>query len=468
MHHRRQWQVLQVAVAGADACAIALAFTLVFLLSLDPQGAVARPHVLAWRVLHISIYIVGWMILLAIYRLYEPEYLLDGLQQYTRIAQASTAGLLIIGLDALLDGSALISRSWLLASWLLSILSLGITRFLARRIVRHLRCRGLFRSRLLIVGAGEDGLAIADQIAGAASNAAEVVGFLDEYSALGAPVGNRGEVLGEPLALARVARDVDATDAIIVPQAISWESLQVLMQGRADDWGVQRLWLSPALRDLLTTGMEVHLRGSLPLLSVSGPRITGVESVLKRSLDLAVVLAVLPVALPLCLVIALWLRLVRGATPLACQRVIGRNRREFTLLTFPPTPGLRRLHLWRLPALINVLVGNLSLVGPRPIARSLGIEYRPWQLMLASVRPGLTGPWWLLSGSGRLAVEAEVGLDLGYIRGYTIWLDIRLLALTTWRVLTRPGAEQTVPGPLDGSPAATSLTPTATPAGGAL
>jgi exopolysaccharide production protein ExoY len=204
------------------------------------------------------------------------------------------------------------------------------------------------------------------------------------------------------------------------------------------------MWLAPAFRDLLTTGMEVHQRGSLPLLSVTGPRITGLEAAFKRGLDIGLVVATLPVTLILSLGIAVWLAAVQHVAPLASHRVIGRNRREFTLLTFAPTPALQHVHLWRLPALLNVLIGELSLVGPRPIARSFGSEYRPWSLMLASVRPGLTGPWWLLSGSvGSRSVETEVSLDLAYIRSYTIWLDVRLLALTARHLLAHSGKTHT-------------------------
>lgn len=462
MQRRRQWRVLQLCTVCMDACAITLAFSLVF--TITAVSTDVRLHTLAWRAIHIALYIVGWVALLAIYRLYELEYVVDGFEQYSRIIQASTAGLLIVSLVAMLDGTVILSRLWFIASWVLSIVSLGVGRFLMRRVVRALRRRGQFRWRWLIVGAGEDGLAIANQLARSAPNAAEVVGFLDEYCALGTPVGEHGYVLGEPLMLARVARELDATDAIVIPQAISWEALQVLMQGTPDQWGVQHLWLAPALRDLLTTGMEVHQRGSLPLLSVVGPRITGLESMLKRGLDIGVVLLSLPVVVPLGLAIALWIALARGTAPIVRHRVIGRDRHECMLLSFPAIPVLQRFHLWRLPTLFNVLVGDLSLVGPRPIAWSFETEYHSWQLMLTSVRPGLTGPWWLLSGTASRKVEAEVSLDLIYIQSYTIWQDLRVLARTARRVLTQSG---TVRQSTEASDVVASTpTPVPTPTGG--
>ncbi|HEV7128361.1 MAG TPA: sugar transferase [Ktedonobacterales bacterium] len=469
MSDQRAWRSLRLVVVCTDACAIALAFILVFAISpvVLPN---ANPLVLgSWRALRLAIYVSGWLALLAIYRLYEPEYLLDGFQQYTRIVQASTTGLLLVGLVALLDGKP-IPRFLLLSAWTLSLLALGLTRFLLRRVIWRLRRRGLFRARMLVVGAGEDGWAIAEQITGYAPGAAEVVGFLDEYSPIGTPIAG-STVLGEPQALARVAQLTRATDAILVPQQIGWESLQLLLQGGPERWGVQRMWLAPASRDLLTTGLEVHQRGSLPLLAVSGPRIAGMEAAMKRGLDLLLALLVLPVALPVCLAIVVWRGGIRRVAVLERRQIVGRDRRRFTLVTFPPTNDLRLWHLWRLPALYNVLRGDLSFVGPRPIRRSMEDEYLPWQMMLTSVRPGLMGPWWLLSGSAHTSITAEVGLDLAYIRNYTIWSDLRLLALMVRRLVAR-GHITTSPAPVgptippdERSEAAGAMPPAAIPGG---
>ncbi len=451
MHQARNWLALRLALFCADACAMTVAFVLAFLIAPATHGGSGGPHDLIRASLHIAVYVAGWLLLLTIYRLYEPEYLLDGFQQYARVAQASTAGLLfLVGAISLLDGDTLIPRSWLILSWAFSVITLGLVRFLLRRIVWRQRRQGRFRSRVLILGAGEDGLAIAHQIEGYAPGAAEVVGYLDEYSAVGTRLGD-SEVLGEPLSLARVAKQTHATDAIILPQAISWESLQALLQTDTESWGIQRLWLAPAFRDLLTTGMSVHQRGSLPLLSVQNTRIGGLEGVLKRGLDLLLVLVALPIVLPLSIAVTAWLAWWRHTAPITRTLIVGHDRRRFTLYAFPPLPELRRLHLWRLPALVNVLKGDMSLVGPRPVDASLALEYRRWQIMLASVHPGLTGPWWLLSGSQHLSIPTEVAVDLAYIRNYTIWSDLRFIALTARKLCKRLPLEDAGPdsGPLD-------------------
>jgi Bacterial sugar transferase/CoA-binding domain len=446
MHRSRDLRILRIAVACLDAAIISIVFTSVFVLYPTlhaDQGPLASDM---RRALQVGIYVVGWVVLFAAYRLYEPEYILDGAQQYGRLMQASTTGLLLlVGVVALVDGSMVLARSWLLGSWLLSLLALGLSRFLIRRLVWRLRRRGLFTARTLIVGAGEDGLAIADQISSYAPGVARVVGFLDEYRPIGTEVGT-SKVLGEPLALATFARQTGATEAIIVPQEVTWESMQALMQAGAESWGLQRLWLAPAFRDLLTTGMEVQQRGTLPLLAVSGPRITGLEAAIKRGLDLALVIAASPVALSLGALIALWLVAARRVRPIRAREAIGRNR--------------------RLPALLNVLRGDMSLVGPRPIDCLHDSQYTPWRVMLTSVRPGLTGPWWLRSGSNRLSVQAEVAADLAYIRTYSIWSDTRLFWLTAQRLVSTLGSRPTEAGSVEPNPETIAQQATAATSGG--
>ncbi|HEX6542422.1 MAG TPA: sugar transferase [Ktedonobacterales bacterium] len=436
MQRGREWSILRFVAISTDAVAIMLAFGLALAITRSAREGTVPATINPVRVAPLGIYIIGWMVLLAAYHLYDIEFLLDGFVQYERIAQASTTGLLLlIGILAVLDGDALIPRSLLLLSWFLSIAILGSWRFVMRRIVRRLRHHGYFRARTLIIGAGEDGIALADQLS-STRGATDVLGFLDEYVAKGT-VMHGYEVLGEPLELARVAQQTAATEAILVPQAISWESLQVLLKGEPSSWGLQRLWLAPAIRDLLTTGLEIHRRGSLPLLSVTGLRIGGLEGLLKRGLDLGIALLLLPLAITVCALVALWLVAIRRINPITQTRVIGDGRRRFTMYTFPPEDALRWLHIWRLPALFNIIRGDLSLVGPRPIMSNLEPRYRAWRSMLACVRPGLTGPWWLLSGTWNLSIEAEVAVDLTYIRNYSIWLDVHMLVRTIRKLCSR-------------------------------
>jgi lipopolysaccharide/colanic/teichoic acid biosynthesis glycosyltransferase len=101
---------------------------------------------------------------------------------------------------------------------------------------------------------------------------------------------------------------------------------------------------------------------------------------------------------------------------------------------------LRATSLDELPQLINVLLGDMSLVGPRMISPEERIEYGQMQLNLFTVKPGLTGLW-QVSGRSDLSYSDRVQLDMHYIRNYSIWLDIQILVFQTLpAVLRRKGA----------------------------
>ncbi len=97
--------------------------------------------------------------------------------------------------------------------------------------------------------------------------------------------------------------------------------------------------------------------------------------------------------------------------------------------------ALRRSHLDELPQLINVLRGEMSLVGPRPPIPYEVELYEPWHLQRLSVPPGLTGLW-QVAGWGRLSFDEGVRLDLEYVRRRSFWLDVRIILRTLWQVVT--------------------------------
>jgi len=100
---------------------------------------------------------------------------------------------------------------------------------------------------------------------------------------------------------------------------------------------------------------------------------------------------------------------------------------------------LRRYSLDELPQLVNVLVGDMSLVGPRPELPSLVERYQPWQMKRFAVPQGLTG-WWQISGRSSKAKHLHVEDDLYYIRNYSILLDVQILLRTPFAVLRGEGA----------------------------
>lgn len=182
----------------------------------------------------------------------------------------------------------------------------------------------------------------------------------------------------------------------------------------------------------------------------------------KRLLDLLGATLGLIVLSPLLLALALLVWIAHGRPVLFRQRRPGYRGRPFTLLKFrsmndargpdgallPDSERLTRLgrflratSLDELPELLNVLRGEMSLVGPRPLLMQYLERYTPEQMRRHDVLPGITG-WAQVNGRNALTWEDKFRLDVWYVDHWSFWLDIRILLLTVWKVLKREGISQ--------------------------
>ncbi|HKU60778.1 MAG TPA: sugar transferase [Gemmatimonadales bacterium] len=188
---------------------------------------------------------------------------------------------------------------------------------------------------------------------------------------------------------------------------------------------------------------------------------------MKRLLDLALAAAGLLLLSPVLLVLAVAVRLALGSPVLFRQARPGLHGRPFTLYKFrslldDPTGArsdrerltrfgaiLRQTSLDELPELWNVLRGDMSLVGPRPLLMEYLPLYTPEQARRHEVRPGLTG-WAQVNGRNAISWEEKFRLDVWYVEHRTLWLDLRILGLTLRRVITGEGISE--PGQATATP----------------
>lgn len=187
-------------------------------------------------------------------------------------------------------------------------------------------------------------------------------------------------------------------------------------------------------------------------------RTTGMHP-LKRALDILLALAGLIVLSPLLAVLALLVRLRLGAPVLFWQKRGGLHGKPFTILKFRtmtdacdpqgnllpdrdrlPAFGrfLRSTSLDELPELWNVLTGDMSLVGPRPLLQEYLDRYSPEQARRHEVRPGITG-WAQVNGRNALSWEERFALDVWYVDHCSLWLDAKILVLTVVKIFRRDG-----------------------------
>jgi sugar transferase EpsL len=182
--------------------------------------------------------------------------------------------------------------------------------------------------------------------------------------------------------------------------------------------------------------------------------------IVKRAMDILLTVFGLAVAGPVMLILAGLVRIHFGAPVFFRQQRPGLHCRPFTILKFRTMTDardlkgkllpdeqrltglgsfLRSTSLDELPELINVLKGEMSLVGPRPLVMRYVEYFRPNEIKRQEVRPGITG-WAQIHGRNHLPWDERLALDAWYVENWSPWLDIRILALTIGRVMTRQGA----------------------------
>jgi exopolysaccharide biosynthesis polyprenyl glycosylphosphotransferase len=231
--------------------------------------------------------------------------------------------------------------------------------------------------------------------------------------------------------------------------------------------------VAPTTTELLTHSAEYVPGQGVPLFELRPPVFAGTDWAVKRSFDLVVSIALLVVGLPLWLAIAAAIKLTSPGPVFYRDRRIGLHETEFGMFKFrtmrsdaprlqaeleaaneadgplfkirddPRVTGigrfLRRLSLDEVPNVLNVLRGEMSLVGPRPLPVRDFHRLEPWHRKRYLVLPGMTGLW-QISGRSRLSFDDLVRLDFYYLENWSVWLDISILAKTVPAVLARRGA----------------------------
>jgi len=327
-----------------------------------------------------------------------------------------------------------------------------------------MRAAGI-RRRVVLVGEGEGLTKLRASLAAGSGIAYELVGAVAEGSVPGMlRLGSRAEL---PAILDRIR-----PDEVILAEAALDEAAVLEVVEQAHRRGI-KVQLAPDTTELLVQRGEYVPGHGAPLFELRPPVLTGWDWAVKRSFDLVVGVLVLLLGAPLWLLIALAIKLDSRGPVLFVDRRIGVGEREFGMLKFrtmveeapvlqPQLEAaneaegalfkirhdprvtrvgrvLRRLSLDEVPQIGNVLRGEMSLVGPRPLPLRDHRLLEDWHRSRYAVLPGMTGLW-QISGRSGLSFDDLVRLDFTYLENWSIWLDITIIARTIPAVLTRKGA----------------------------
>jgi exopolysaccharide biosynthesis polyprenyl glycosylphosphotransferase len=404
-----------------------------------------------------------WLMIFALFGLYNCRHLLGGVGEYTRIFHASTAGLLVVVFVTFIVEDFIIARGWLISAWLFNFVLIVGTRFWLRRVVYALRRHGYFLTPTLIVGGNGEASLLAHQLSHWPTSGLNLLGFVSDKLPPGQRVIRNFYSLGPIKDLPKLVERYGVEELILAPSDLTQETILEVFQryGFSDRVNI---WFSSGLFEIMTTGLQVKELAYTPLIAVNQVRLTGLEHFLKTMMDYILAILGLILLSPVILLIAILIRLDSSGPVFYRRRVMGVGGHEFYALKFrtmyvdgdqilaqyPALQAklaaehklkddprvthlgrfLRRLSLDELPQLFNVLRGQMSLIGPRIISPEELVDYGQWEMNLLTVKPGLTGLW-QISGRSNLSYEERVKLDMHYIRNYSIWLDIFII----WRTI---------------------------------
>src|SRR5438094_7573403 len=317
---RRDWRALMAVLAVSDLAAVLLAFGLAAALVWRPAIGINGGNDTDWLVL-LMIPVLG--LIFVAQGLYEPSNLLVGAREFAGIFRASTYGLLAITVITFVLRWPL-SRSWSVASWGLMTVFVIAARLGVRRIAAAVRRRGRLTERVVVVGADEDSIALAEQVNQPGSGM-RVVGILDDYIPTGTELPGGLRVVGPSASLLQTTSRLQVHDAIIAPQALPWETLRELILVSATRANGLQVHLSAGFYDMLTAGVRFSERSHVPLLTLRKARLSPVERAVKAVLDRGLATVLLLGLSPALLLMVAWQRPSGSPLRIQPEPVLGRN-----------------------------------------------------------------------------------------------------------------------------------------------
>ena len=350
-------------------------------------------------------------------------------------------------------------RAATVIAWGLTLGFVVAERLVVRVFLRGLHQRGIAQIRALVIGSGETARAMLGRMQQTPKLGYHVVGLVDDDPRLWGRTLDGVAVLGAVEDLERLLMRHRVDEVLIADSGTNQQQILDLIARIPSD-GID-VKVAPSLFQLMATGVSIDDLGGMPLVTVKKGALRGWNRVVKRAMDVVVAACVLVLFSPLMLVIAALVKLTSSGPALYAQERVGYNGERFQVLKYRSMrvdaeaggPGwttrdddrrttlgrlLRRFSLDELPQFVNILVGDMSLVGPRP-ERPVYVEHFrrviPRYMERHRERCGLTG-WAQVNGlRGDTSIEERTRYDLYYVDNWSLLLDLRIIAFTILRVL---------------------------------
>lgn len=361
-----------------------------------------------------------------------------------------------------------VSRLLFIVFFIVNYLFMVIWRLFYRLIFQLGTGKLVTNRKVLIVGAGPVGRQLEESISGKPYLGLTIIGFLDDD-----PEKHQSynDVVGTIDTARFIVKKYVPDDVVIALPRRAYEKVNQLV-AELHNLPV-KVWVIPDYFHLALHKAVIDEFADIPMLDLRAPALNDYQRMVKRAFDLAIGIPSFILSLPFMGLIALIIKLDSPGPALFIQRRVGENGRLFWMYKFrtmvndadqrlaevirhdengniihktPDDPRvtrvghfLRRTSFDELPNLLNVMRGEMSLVGPRPELPLLVEQYEPWQRKRFAVPQGITG-WWQVNGRSDKPMHLHTEDDIYYVQHYSLLLDIKILLKTVWVALRGKGA----------------------------
>lgn len=397
-----------------------------------------------------------------LFRLYHLPRASSRVDEFYAIVSGTTVGTLLgVAVSSLsLKNSVFevnLPRVMIAYFWGSAIVLATLGRSALQTIRDVLRSRGWVQDRVIILGANEAASLVLQKIRGSPFLGYGVLGLVNTNGELEPPL--PVPILGKVNDLPRLIEDLHVDEVIIaMPDAPDEELVRLIGLCQRDRVSIK---LFPNVYEIITSGVTIDDLGGLPLLSVRDVALRGWKLTFKRAMDIAGSVIGLILLSPIMMLIAVLIKLDSKGPVFFVQERMGLDAKPFPVIKFRSMridaeaggPGwtvhddprvtrlgrfIRKYSIDEFPQFINVLLGEMSLVGPRPEQPAFVNQFRqliPRYMERHREKAGLTG-WAQVNGlRGDTSITERTKYDLWYIENWSVWLDIKIIIRTLARVL---------------------------------
>jgi undecaprenyl-phosphate galactose phosphotransferase len=415
---------------------------------------------------------VVWIFIFAYEKLYTKRYPIWS-EVKVSIKSATISSFIIMVLIFVTKTQLIFSRTVVILAWLLSLFLFPFFRYFTKILLVKYK---IWTKKLIILGVQQTSLLIAQNIKKNRTMGYEVSGFLDDDPQKIGKKYSGVKVLGPLSELGNLANAHQSKDIMITTPHMSRRRLKEFF-AKCENLS-DSMWLIPRSGDFITEGVEIEVLGEVLTLYIKKNLAKPWNIFIKTLFEKTLTLLLLLILLPVFIIIAIAIRLDSKGPAIFTQDRLGQNRKIFRLFKFrsmyldndsrletylsqnkeakaewdrykkiknfdPRVTGvgkiIRKYSLDELPQLFNILLGHMSLVGPRPYLSEELTGKDMFKSTIAKVKPGITGLW-QTSGRSDLPFEKRIVLDEYYIRNWSLWLDIVILLKSIKVLFSSKGA----------------------------